>query len=146
MKWGSIPACSALWPFLRVHDPFHRRPGAGPARSQFDPNDRNAVDQEHGAAAAGSVVRIDGEPIDDLVRVPAPVPEVHEGAVQRSAVGADERVPAAEGPRRFVHVRRNVLAEEAPEFAVGQGHAIQGLELFPKFASCAARSRMPRRW
>ena len=113
-------------------DLLHRPPGTDPERFQFDLNDGNAVHQQHHVIAVMAVVGIDAQLVDDLEGVFAPVPDIDERVIERRAVVADERFRVPKQSGGLVDVRLHDLVAQASELGIGQGHAIQRLELLPE--------------
>ncbi len=115
---------------LVINDLLH-----GPARAdrqglQLDLHHRYAVDEQHHVVAVMAVVSVHAQLVDDLKVVLAPVPDVHQGVVQRRTIVALEAVDVAQRLGGVVHIRRDHAVEQALEFAVGQANAVEGLELF----------------
>ncbi|MNY65133.1 hypothetical protein D3C86_2023520 [compost metagenome] len=79
-----------------------------------------------------AVVGIDTQLIDHLEGVLAPVFDVDQGVVQRSAVFAGEGITLAQGPRRRKHIRGDDLVEKTGEFAISEANAVEGLEFLAK--------------
>lgn len=81
-----------------------------------------------------AVVGVDAELVDDLEGVFAPVLDVEEGVVERSAVVAGEAVDLAEQGRGGEDIGSDDLIEKALEFAVGELDAVEGLEVVAEVA------------
>ncbi|MCY1351956.1 hypothetical protein D9M68_680860 [compost metagenome] len=77
--------------------------------------------------------------MDDLEVVLAPIPDVHQGVVQRRAIIALEAVDVAQRLGSVIDIRRDDAVEQTRKFAVGQVHPIERLELGTEvsFQRCA---------
>lgn len=100
---------------LVIHDLPHRPPGADSKCLQFDLDDGDTVDQEDDVVTVVAVVGVDPKLIDDFKAVLAPVLDVDERVVERSAVVPDERLAVSQGACGFVHVRRDDFVEKSLE-------------------------------
>ena len=117
-----------------VNDLLHGPAGVDAQRFQLDLHARHAVDEDEHVVPVVAVVGVDAQLVDHLEGVLAPVFEVDQGVVQRRAVFAGEGVDAAQGFCGGEYVRGNNFVQQAGKFAIGQVHAVQGLELLAEVA------------
>lgn len=89
---------------LVVDDLLHGATRADGQRLQFDLHHRHPVDEQHHVVAVMAVVGIHAQLVDDLEVVLAPVPDIHQGVVQRRAVVALEGIDAAQRLSRVVDI------------------------------------------
>jgi hypothetical protein len=95
----------------------------------------HAVDEEDDIVAVMAVVGVDAELVDDLEGVLAPVLDVDQGVVERRAVVAGETVDGSRSVRAAVKTSgSDDFVEQALELAVGEGDAVEGLELLAEVA------------
>jgi hypothetical protein len=117
-----------------VNDLLHGPAGVDAQRFQLDLHARHAVDEDEHVVPVVAVVGVDAQLVDHLEGVLAPVFEVDQGVVQRRAVFAGEGVDAAQGFGGGEYVGGDDFVQQAGKFAIGQVHAVQGLELFAEVA------------
>lgn len=110
-------------------DLLHCPARAGAKGLDLDLDGGDAGDQEHHVVAVVAVAGVDAELVDDLEGVLALVLDVDEGAEEGRAVIAREGVDLAEGAGGGEHVGGDDLVEQTLELAIGEGDAVEGLEV-----------------
>lgn len=106
----------------------------GPARVdaeslQLDLRDWHAVYEENDVVTVVAVVRVDAQLVDDLEGVFAPVLDVDQGVIERSAVVAGKTVAVAQRAGGGEDVRGDDFFDQTREFAIGEADAIEGFEV-----------------
>ena len=76
-----------------------------------------------------ALTAVSAQLVDDLKVVLAPVPDVHQGVVQRRTIVALEAVDVAKPLGSAVDIGRDDAVEQALKLAVSQMHAVQRFEL-----------------
>lgn len=80
---------------LVVHDLLHGATRAYRQRLEFDLNHRNTIDENHDVVSLMAVFGIDPELVHDLEGVFAPILDIHQRIMERSAIVPLEGVPFA---------------------------------------------------
>ena len=114
---------------LVVDDLLHRPAGAEPQRLELDLHGGHAVDEQHHVVAVVAVVGVDLQLADHLEGVLAPVLDVHQRVVERRAVVAGEAAELPQAGRGGEDVGGDDLQQQPLELGVGEGDAVEGLEL-----------------
>jgi hypothetical protein len=112
-----------------IDDLLHSPARVDAERFQLDLRDRYAVDEQNDVVTMVAVVCVDAQLVDDLEGVFAPVLDVDQGEIERSAVVAGEAAALAQRSGGGEHVRANDFFEQAGKFALCERYAVQGLEL-----------------
>ena len=100
-------------------DLLHRPAWADGQRLQLDLRHRHAVDEQHHVVAVVAVVGVDAQLMDHLEAVLAPLSDVDQRVVERSAVVALKAVDVAQCLGGAVDIGRHDAVEQALKFAVG---------------------------
>src|SRR5690625_4233625 len=117
-----------------INDLLHRAARRDLQRFQFDLHEWQTVDQEDNIVTVVTAFRIDAQLVDDLEGVLAPVPQVDELVVKRSAVFSLEGVASAQSFRVCEHVRGYNRVKKPFEFAICEVDPIKSLELLAKIS------------
>ena len=107
-----------------VDDLFHSPTGIHAEGLQLDLDNRHTIYEKNDIVAVVAIAGIDAKLVDDLEVVLAPILNVHQRVIQRSAIIAGECVDAAQDLRASEGIWRDYFIQQARELGVCEANLI----------------------